>query len=609
MVGRFRHVCFRLCRMGLVVAAGAAAVTAASAKNDGAAIDLHAIELDNGVTILIAPDDAEPGRVTVGVFARAGAAADGSRTGLAAFTGRLLFQPGLDGSSRTDPQTDSLADACRRIAEIDDAIDTEIIEHQYPRYHAGEIDDPWDPAYDTDRVRTLRRQRVEAEDELFDRLDIDPEAMRDDPSNASAWHIMFDAMGTVTDLDADRLAIWAERVAGRIHSPSCAAFYLHRRRTATQAAQFDRPDRDPDRAVREAFEASYWRGPYGRDRRIANADQVQRIRLRDVQNFAAQHLRPENLLIVIVGDCDIDNAQQVIRSHFGTLSADRDNDPAHLPPLIGAAPTDPVHPAGAMAELRVGGYADVTPYILSRYRTVPHGHPDRPALDVVAEMLNGPDSRLGALLIDQHGVASTVSATHRTAQRAGVLDVQAAVAEKGLPEQLEMGVLMEVDRLRRSAADQATLTAARVRVLAAWHDGWGNPTTRAVRIGEFAALGDWRDVQTYARRIEAVTAADVQRVAQAYLDPIGRASLVVHAPPDPEFLALSPQLQNQVRAGLSRMLTGKTTPDEMTLMLDRLRSQSANAPEEVRPALAYMIRRIEARIEELNQRDADVDNE
>jgi hypothetical protein len=111
----------------------------------------------------------------------------------------------------------------------------------------------------------------------------------------------------------------------------------------------------------------------------------------------------------------------------------------------------------------------------------------------------------------------------------------------------------------------------------------------------YEGLGDWRYINTYADEVDKVTAADLKRVAVAYLNRENRTVGVFTrkegaAPEDPELAALPAQAQAIARQGLQQVLA-ENDPEKLKQGLAQLEQGLGGAPAEVKPALELILKR------------------
>lgn len=243
---------------------------------------------------------------------------------------------------------------------------------------------------------------------------------------------------------------------------------------------------------------------------------------------------PGNATLVLVGDVQAAEALALVKATLGQVP--------------GAAPPPP-RAVGVEGPGLIGRWVMVEdlafPQLHLAWRTVPRGHPDEPALDVLAMVLSyGRGTRLDEALLYRRAVASEVSVSTANGRLGGGLYVFVQRADKPLAPALRV-----VDReLERIIAEGPTEDEVR-RAVASWRvffiSGLEDPETLADALGEcLQVYGDPSCLASELARYEALTAADVHRVARTYLTE-DRALLSVVGPEDarlalPESASVSP---------------------------------------------------------------------
>src|SRR5690606_15172631 len=110
--------------------------------------------LDNGMKFLLYPRTEEPNIIAAGWVAKVGSANEHPGiTGISHFFEHMMFK-GTNTIGTRDPKRD--AEFRIRQQTVRDKLIKLTLNEQYPRFRAGEIDDPWDPANDTEEMAKLR---------------------------------------------------------------------------------------------------------------------------------------------------------------------------------------------------------------------------------------------------------------------------------------------------------------------------------------------------------------------------------------------------------------------------------------------------------------------
>ena len=140
------------CRSPLVVAA--VLLLAATSPAAAQQVAVEEFTLPNGMQFLLVPRSDQPNVVSAGWVARVGSVNERPGiTGISHFFEHMMFK-GTDTIGTRDPKKDSHYRAEQKA--IRDEINQLVWTKQYDRFFKGEIDDPWNPANDTQELRVLR---------------------------------------------------------------------------------------------------------------------------------------------------------------------------------------------------------------------------------------------------------------------------------------------------------------------------------------------------------------------------------------------------------------------------------------------------------------------
>ena len=184
------------------------------------------------------------------------------------------------------------------------------------------------------------------------------------------------------------------------------------------------------------------------------------------------------------------------------------------------------------AEKRFTEYAPNVPLkaVAFTYLVPAEKSDDAAALEMTAVLLSrGRSSRLYQSLVYQQQIAASASANADLREDAGLFDVIAFVANGKKPEDVEASLKTEIQKLQDAPVPAAELEKARNQVLTNEIRGRETNLGKSQSLGNAAVLlGDPNRVNTDLQRLQAVTATDVQRVADVsfvYNQSIGRPGL------------------------------------------------------------------------------------
>jgi len=149
---------------------------------------------------------------------------------------------------------------------------------------------------------------------------------------------------------------------------------------------------------------------------------------------------------------------------------------------------------------------------------------DAPALTMLDVILSqGRSSRLYQSLIYQQQVAQSANANADLKEDAGLFELTAIVAAGKKPEEAEAALRAEVKKLQDAPVTAAELEKAKNQIITSQLRQRETNLGKSQTLGSAAVLrGDPNRVNTDLDQLQAVTAADVQRVAKKYFTDANR---------------------------------------------------------------------------------------
>jgi zinc protease len=251
---------------------------------------------------------------------------------------------------------------------------------------------------------------------------------------------------------------------------------------------------------------SYLRHPY-RNPILGWPEDLAAITVDDLRLFYDRHYRPDGAVLVIVGDVEPRRAFERVAAHF-----------SKIPP--GAQRSEVVWSEPRQMGRREFALVDSESVArgLLGWHTVPRGHPDGPALDVLSDLLTcGRRARLWSALVEHGRMATWVDAAQEASRRGGQLIVQVEAAPDVSPERIEETIATIRDELADRGPTRAELARSRHRLEAAWRWEQEDLAGLAAGLGQAAPWGDWRAWQAEHRAALTVGPDDIRRVASTYL--------------------------------------------------------------------------------------------
>jgi zinc protease len=261
----------------------------------------------------------------------------------------------------------------------------------------------------------------------------------------------------------------------------------------------------------------YDKHPYGRPG-IGSIEDLDAATIDDVRAFHATYYRPDNAILVISGNFDPAQADRWIDAYFGPL----------------ATPKRPI-PRVTVAEPNRTAPKDVTAYapnvplaaVTLSFPGLDSKSPDIAALTVLDGILSsGESSRLYESLVYRQQVANEAGTTWDAPRGPGMFTAYAILAAGKSPDEGIAALSAELARLRDTPVTAAELDEAKNELLV---QKIGERETANGRAFELAnsvlTYGDGRASSRILNEIQAVTAADVQRVARTIFDDKARVAI------------------------------------------------------------------------------------
>lgn len=253
---------------------------------------------------------------------------------------------------------------------------------------------------------------------------------------------------------------------------------------------------------------------------IGSMEHLSDASLEDVADFFRTYYTPDNAVLTIAGDFDREDALRLVHSYFGEFPAGSDHPPLRdmtVPPVFGDTRREVVPDAVAL------------PRVFVACRTPVFGSDGYYAASLAAAVLGlRSGCRLEQSLVRRQRVASQASAfTYDLAKGSDLLVVDATAHPDVTAEQLEAAVLAELDLMHTQGVTEDEVQRARALIETGFVTSMQSAAERADQLSRFATyFGDASLINTQVARYQAVSAADVSRLARERLGPDNRVVLL-----------------------------------------------------------------------------------
>ncbi len=252
---------------------------------------------------------------------------------------------------------------------------------------------------------------------------------------------------------------------------------------------------------------SFQEHPYKRPT-IGSIEDLDAASLKDVQEFHTTYYRPDNATLVVVGDFDPKQLDGWVDKYFTPIAK-----PSRPLPRVS------VKEPPRKSEIRVTefGHNDL-PAVGFTFLTAKLSDPDADALQVANAILTaGESSRLYNALVYTQQIAAEVLSDENALEDAGLFIMGAILSEGKKPEDAEKSMLAEIKKLQDAPVSAAELEKAKNQLVTDQLRERETGNGKAMALGQAAVLlGDPARVNTDLARLQAVTAADIQRVMKKY---------------------------------------------------------------------------------------------
>lgn len=258
-------------------------------------------------------------------------------------------------------------------------------------------------------------------------------------------------------------------------------------------------------------QATYKVHPYHRPG-IGSIEDLDAATIDDVRAFHQEYYRPDNAALIVVGNFDEAQLNAWIDKYLGVLK-----NPAESMKRVTA-----VEPPRKGPGVYHGYGPNVPlPAVAISWLGPKASDPDAPALKVLDAILSaGKSSRLYDSLVYDKQIAAEIYSNADLPAQPGSFVVGAVMASGHTIAEGESALLAQVQRLRDAPPSKGELDEAKNELVAGklrereTIDGRGFALGYALRIN-----GDAAKANTELADLQAVSAADVQRVVRKYLDP------------------------------------------------------------------------------------------
>jgi predicted Zn-dependent peptidase len=558
------------------------AVAAQEAK-----VPVQEVFLDNGMKILMVERHDSP-TVSAGWVAHVGSVNEETgATGIAHLFEHMMFK----GSSTIG--TSDFEQEAAIMVQLDELRIEMEAEYEVMREmkRAGKIQGSiYLPENQTEKLAALRAkmQALQAQQkelivkDEFDQIYTEAGASGMNAGTAQDFTIYF------ITVPANKLELWFWMESERLLNAVFREFYTER--DVVREERRMRTESNPTQKFEEQFDMMFWGSVPYHHPVVGWPSDVESITRDQAVRFFATYYAPNNITTALVGDFDPEQALALAKKYFGRIPRGA----TEPPPVV----TEEIE---QLTERRMKAMADTNPSVTLRWHTVPFGNNDYYALDVMDSILNERTGRLYKSLVEEKQIATGQPySSHNAMKYGGYLELGAEVADGVDHQVVEDALIFEIARLKEEPVGERELQKVKNQALAGSYRRLQSDFYLLLQLLLYDVWEDWSYLNESSARIQAVTAEDVQRVANTYFSETGLNALWYFrkegSEEDPELAALSPQGKAMAKQALAQ-INQVTDPAELEQGLAQMQAMAAQAPPEYKAAIELVIKKANERLE------------
>jgi zinc protease len=285
-----------------------------------------------------------------------------------------------------------------------------------------------------------------------------------------------------------------------------------------QKGAIARRNDDPQEIAQREFDRIIYgqASPYGRIVEYATLDNISR---EDAIAFYREYVRPDGMILGIVGDFDSEQMKQRIARAFGDWQVD--------------APLPPLDVPMATQKYQNGVFVIDRPQLTQSNVFLGHlggkfDNPDYPVLSVINGVLNGFGGRLFNEVRSRQGLAYSVYGAWNPNYDFDGTFIGGGQTQSNGTVPFIQAILTEIEKLRTTLVTEKELTDAKESILNSFVFNFQDPSQTLSRLMRYEYFGYPEDfIFQYQEAVKNTTAEELLAAAQTYLQPDKIVTLVV----------------------------------------------------------------------------------
>ena len=464
-------------------------------------------------------------------------------------------------------------------------------------WRRGEITDLQDPDQKTAEWKRLNeefKKLVEDHRKVIVKNEFDRIYTANGGSRMNAY-TSYDHTAYFISVPANKLELFMWMESERLLRPVFREFYAERDVVFEERRM--RTESTPLGKFFESFNSLFWEShPYSWPI-IGWPSDIPAISKKQADAFYATYYMPQNLTLVLVGDFKTKPALAMAEKYFGRLKKGEG-----LPPDVVTLEQP------QKAEKRFYAEAETNPNVDIYWHTPAFGHKDTYPLSVLAQVLSTRTGRLHKELVLGKKLATDTWAWQGARKYAGEFNMGAEITEGNTPEMAEQEIYRLIEQVKTEPVPATELQKVKNNFAAAEYRRLSSNHPILMQIMRSEGLGNWREINEAGPKIQAVTPADLQRVAKKYFTKENRAVAIYTRKPgtggedeDPLLAGLDAQAKAMARK-MSSSINANKNLEELKKQLAGLEAQLEQAGAKAPPVMKVIRAVLRNRIAELDKK-------
>lgn len=270
--------------------------------------------------------------------------------------------------------------------------------------------------------------------------------------------------------------------------------------------EFEIGENNPTRVMMQnIFSNAYMWHNYGNST-IGSREDIERVKAETLRVFYEKYYQPDNATLIVAGKFDENNALKYINEYFSVI-------PKPKRVLGGTYTVEPAQQGEKYFEIKRNGENQI---VAAGYHTAAYADKDYAALDALGEILtSNPSGYLYKSLVETQKVSSVWN-FNPSVRDPGLMYFNFDVPkDKNLDETTKL-VRAELDKIAEIKYTQDDLNRAKAKLLKNIENQKNNTINFAIGLTEIVGAGNYKLAFLYRDNVEALTLADINRVAQKY---------------------------------------------------------------------------------------------